>query len=166
MQAILPPPTSCPLVVTLAFLRTVASPVIVSISCLRRAPAKPPVRFTADIEIGPVPVSAFKNIPSTSNSFIYSTCRSLNIKVANANQSDLAAEASLVVADPTWLDALKCANKGKVITGATCGAESAPEDATVPGPADYINSLMTAGPSKTHSTRRSKTRQGQSNSLK
>jgi hypothetical protein len=106
---------------------------------------KAPTRYTADIDIGPVPVSAFKKMPPTSNSLVYSACRSFYINVKNANQPDLTAEASLIVADPTWLDAIKFPPKGKIITGATCGADAAPEDAALPGQADYINSLMTMG---------------------
>jgi hypothetical protein len=105
--------------------------------------------YKADITISPRPKGAFRansiTYPYKSNSLIYSACRALHIKVTNDNQPMLAAEASLVVADPIWLETMRFPNKGKVITGASCGADSVSEDYKLPGPVDYINSLMGAG---------------------
>jgi hypothetical protein len=116
-------------------------------------PAGTESRWRANIEIGAIPVDAFPraSMPETSNSFVYSACRPAQITVwlddGNVDAEGkaimkLKTDASLVVADPRWLETLKYPDKGKVTAGTICGADSTSEDASLPTAMDYVNGLI------------------------
>ncbi|HSC19258.1 MAG TPA: hypothetical protein VLC74_10120 [Rhizomicrobium sp.] len=106
--------------------------------------------FVADITIGslssnaePLPAA----VPSKADALFYSACRTLNIHVTNPKISGFANDATLRVADPQWIEWVRIPAKGKVILGATCGADVTSEDAALPTAMDYINASISAAKS-------------------
>lgn len=103
--------------------------------------------YRADIIIGPRPAGAFLSssitYPHDTNLFLYSACRTIFISINNDGLQGFNASASLVFADPVWLEGLALPKKGKITVGASCGADSVAEDSKLPGPVEYINALLT-----------------------
>lgn len=105
-------------------------------------------QFTADIVVsGPTP-GAVKaeslKMPYPSQSLLYSACRTIHIKVRNKN-SAIVSEASLSGPDPNWVEFTRFPDKGKIVIGPRCGADSVAEDYSLPGATQYINSMIDAG---------------------
>jgi hypothetical protein len=101
--------------------------------------------FKADVEVGPVPKDAidasYLSEGRTSANFYYAACRSMTItlKARQAARSDVSATVS--VADPRYLQALRFPEKGTITVAPSCGANSLYQDAGLPTALDYLNSL-------------------------
>lgn len=106
-----------------------------------------PKLFIADIVVGaPTPgaVAEPLKMPYSSKSLFYSACRTIHITIRNEN-SAVVSEASLTAPDPSWVEFTALPDKGKVTLGPRCGADSVAEDYALPGPTQYVNSLIDAG---------------------
>jgi hypothetical protein len=105
--------------------------------------------YVADIAIGQVPPDAFQfktikfDSGYTSHAFLYSACRDVTVTLkAASDKSTVAAQSTLVIADPEWLEALKLPDKGKITVGAACGADADSQDAQNPNALDFANGLV------------------------
>ncbi len=100
--------------------------------------------YTADIVIDAVPVDALpaaELMKSFSDSvYFYSACRPATVTLSPRHGA--AITASVVVADPLWLETIALPAKGKIVSGASCGTSVASEAANLPTSFDYINALM------------------------
>ena len=100
-------------------------------------------RYYADIDIGAVPDDAFMppTFPYKSRSLLYSACRTLHVTVTNKMLGDgWKTEASLVFADPHWLESMKLPPNGKVVLGDSCGADATADSYTASTALDYLKS--------------------------
>lgn len=64
--------------------------------------------------------------------------------IKNENSAAVS-EASLTAPDPNWIEFTALPDKGKITLGPRCGADSVGEDYALPGPTQYINSIIDAG---------------------
>jgi hypothetical protein len=105
--------------------------------------------YVADIDVSKPTAGAFQRasieFPYDSHVFLYSACRAFHIRVINHADPSFAAESSLVVADPSWFESLAFPSKGKIVAGASCGADSVAQDSALPGLTEYMNALVGAG---------------------
>jgi hypothetical protein len=102
--------------------------------------------YKLDVTIDPVPVDAISasqlDGSFSSRVFYYSACRPATIKLIPKPGSGNPVTASVIVADPSWLETVALPAKGKIISGASCGASSTSDSANLPTAFDYINALM------------------------
>ncbi|MBY0240044.1 MAG: hypothetical protein K2X55_12085 [Burkholderiaceae bacterium] len=106
-----------------------------------------PTPYTADVVISARPLNAIQaptSFPFESDSVFYSACRTVTIQVKNTAVPDLQGSASVRVAEPGWVEQLRLPDKGKVIFGASCGADVVAEDAALPTTMDYVNTVLSS----------------------
>lgn len=103
--------------------------------------------YVADIQISALPDDAIS--PSlldrayTTGSYLYSACRTLQIKITAPDQS-VVAQTSVLVSDPTMLETLAIPPNGKVTTNGSCGADSVAGTYTPPDFFKDLGSALTA----------------------
>lgn len=103
--------------------------------------------YTADIVISARPKNAVKTpttFPLASDAIFYSACRTVTLNLKNVNDKNLQGAASLRIAEAGWVEQLELPEKGKVIFGASCGADVVAEDAALPTAMDFINASLSA----------------------
>ena len=100
--------------------------------------------YTANIDVGAIPDDAISldhlSKPYHSGSYLYSACRNFKITVA-APDGTIAAQASVLVSDPSSLETLAIPPNGKVTANGSCGADSVAGSYTPP---DFFKDLGTA----------------------
>ena len=125
------------------------------IRCSDIADSKDPT-WTIDILLSPLPKDSIpaSDLPSdkpyTSHAFLYSACREATVTLKYNGKDYVPGvgtiqliPTSIMVADPSALEALRFPDKGKVIAAASCGADSTSEASPVSSSFEVIDALLT-----------------------